>query len=188
MRTLNPLFATAWFAIAVIATLGACGTQATSSGPVDARTSIYPARPGTLLPSDLAFGVGSGTSSGGREQIGISDEELATYLQPPTRAKAGRTRTPRERPPAPARPEPLPALPPLSAAVAHVPERAARTELQAQAAPVEPRAADPDAARYAQREQRASALSDYRGGDAIVISVTTLVIIALIVLLVILVT
>lgn len=188
MRTLIPLFVTGWFSIAVIATLGACGTQATTPGPVDSRTSIYPAGRNTLLPSDLAFGGGPWTSSGDRGRIGMSEEELATYLKPPTPAKAAHTRTPPAPPASPERPEPLPALPPFSAAVARTPEPTARTEQQVPAAPAGPRTANPDAARYAQREQRASALADYRGGDVVVISVTTLVIILLIVLILVLLT
>jgi len=174
------------FGICVVSTwvLG-CGAHAPRRGPTDTRTSIFPARPGgTLAPSDLAFGGGPWIQSPSEQPYGLSDAELAVYLKPEARAKAARTPVPA--PSTPPAPRPAPALPPPPA-VATAPEPAPKTE-QLHAALVEPKAADRDLERYAQRQQRARELQDYRGGDAVVITTSTLVIILLVVLLIVLLT
>lgn len=173
--------------VLALATLSACGTQTTSPGPVDARTSIYPARPsGTLIPSDFALGGGPSIRPRSGERDAMSEEELATYMKPEGRAKPARERAPAQPPSPPVPPEPLPALPRLPP-VAGTLQPATRTELPS-AAPVAPEPAAPDMQRYAEREQRASGLSDFRGGEVVVISITTLVIVLVIVLIVLLVT
>jgi hypothetical protein len=172
------------FVVCVLTTLASgCGSHATRRGPVDARTSIFPARPGgTLTPSDLAFGGGPWIRAP-RSSYGISDAELAAYLKPEARAAAARTRAREHSPSTPAKRTPALPAPP---AVAYAREPAPRTEqslaLVARTAPAA------DATRYAEREQRSQRLAEYRGGDAIVITTTTLLIIVLIVLLLILIT
>lgn len=179
-----------------IAMLGACGAHTTSPGVADARTSIYGARPSaTLIPSDFSRGGASrvGPTRGERERMG--EEELATYMKPESRAKPARWRAAPEPPTVPAPPEPLPALPRLPP-VARPSDLAGPTEepsaapvvAQRSAHPIVPESTAPDMQRYAQREQRASGLSDFRGGEVVVISVTTLAIVLVIVLLVVLLT
>jgi hypothetical protein len=158
-----------------------CGSQAVR-GPVDARAAGgLDARSGrTLVPSDLAFGRDVALAS--RSERASAD--IDAYLKPQPAAPA---RTPaRKRAPAPA----APALPPPPAiGLAPEAEAAAQTE---QAAPQQLLAANTlpggDHERYAQRERRSRDVQGYRGGDAIVITSSALIVALLIVLLIVLLT
>jgi hypothetical protein len=157
-----------------------CGSQAVR-GPVDARAAggLDARAGGTLVPSDLAFGRDVALASRSERAPGA---DIDGYLK---QQPAAPVRTPaRKRAPAPA----APALPPPPA-IAPEAEAAAQTE---QAAPQPVLAANTlpggDHERYAQRERRSRDMQGYRGGDAIVITSSALIVALLIVLLIVLLT
>lgn len=175
-----------WALLALCACLGAafgCSSSQAVRAPVDARAAggldVRPAS--TLVPSDLAFGRDVALASRGERS---STADIDAYLKPQPTAPA--------RKPAPKAPEPgKPALPARPAiALAPAAENRAETEQTADQ-PVLVAAntlGGGDAERYAQREQRSRDIQGYRGGDAIVITSGTLIVVLLIVLLVVLLT
>jgi hypothetical protein len=165
--------------------LAGCGAHAVQTPPgapgaLDVRPSS------TLTPSDLAYG-------GGRWLAGPAaprrTPDLDGFLKPD--AVAG-GKAPARTPPKQQAPARKPALPPR---MVFTPEEVAVAE-SAQSTGIVPAAftytapvADrSDLQQYAQREQRSRQLQGYQGGDAIVISASTLVIVLLVVLLLVLLT
>lgn len=168
-----------------------CGAQPARPA-VDARSAPggLDVRGGaTLTPADLAYGGGPwidarGVSDARREATVDLDPFLKPEAVASAQAKPSAPATPREpaRAPAPA----LPSTAPPAALAASKPEQLAVAEEQPLArAPLAPNS---DLERYGQRERQSRELQSYRGGDAVVISASTLVIVLLVVLLVVLLT
>jgi hypothetical protein len=166
----------------LLATLGAC-SETTHNAPTvhrpgPASTGYY----GTRTPGDLAFGGPTGLRAPTQP---IDSIELDRYLkQPAARApQASKLARANVHKPGAAR---LALLPARDVAPVATPQ--APSAVPAPAAPSAPMAAAPtgDAQRYAAREVQSSKQAQYRGGDVVVISVSTILIVLLIVLLILL--
>ena len=171
----------------LLATLGACsGTTynaPTVHRPGPASTGYY----GTRTPGDLAFGGPTGLTAPTQP---IDSVELDRYLKEPV-ARApqpsAHARTSVRKPDA-ARLAFLPEAKLPARDVAPVTAAQPQPAVPAAATPSAPMAAAPssDAQRYAAREAQSSKQAQYRGGDVVVISVSTILIVLLIVLLILL--
>jgi hypothetical protein len=175
-QNMNWLYACLLMVLAV-----GCSSQAVR-GPVDARAAGgLDVRAGrTLVPSDLALGGDVALASRSERS---STADIDAYLKPQPAAPA---RPPtRKRAPEPAAPAlpPPPALAPEAEALAQTEQSAQQPALVASAT-----LGGGDLERYAQREQRSRNIQGYRGGDAIVITSSALIIALLIVLLIVLLT
>jgi hypothetical protein len=167
---------------ALTALASACGAsnagQVSIQKPGPAGLSL---RSGTLTPHDMAFGRPQALAKAHTARVTNIDEYLLPDAKRPALPAA----------PAPAKPQPAqlalaPAKPLELVAVRSEHESTETASMQL--ATAEPPKQNADMDRYSARDRQSSELQKYRGGDAIVITASTLVIVLLIVLLLILLT
>jgi hypothetical protein len=177
---------------AVVAMGGAaCGASTASQIPMHKPgpgLSVAP-RSVTVKPYDMAYGRPTGFASAARVSRPSADVDIDQYLLPSPRAP--RSHHPALPVPARSRPEQLAALPAPKAPDAPVANQqsSSANDLETLMSAAEPAQSNPaDLDRYAQRDRQSSELQKYRGGDALVITASTLVIILLVVLILVLLT
>lgn len=160
------------FALAV---MGACGAAVTS--PHGEAVGQWNGRlPQSSTPNPLADMAYGKASPDGREVTVPSPQDLTAYLKPKVDERAQTRATALEAPQRTA----------AKRARAAAPFPSSASEPLAAAKALPPTAAVPTTAetnRYAAREAKAGAQQQFKGGDAIVLSVSTLLIIVLVVLL-----
>jgi hypothetical protein len=135
---------------------------------------------GTRTPGDLAYGGPTGLRPSEPAAVDL-DEYLKSPEAREPLAKAQPTH---------ARTRVRAQAPQLAVLPAAAPQAEPTTAVPADQAPATPQAAAPssDSQRYAAREAQSSQQQQYRGGDVLVISVSTLLVVLLIVLIVMLLT
>jgi hypothetical protein len=176
---------------AVVAMGGAaCGASTASQIPMHKPgpgLAVAP-RSVTVKPYDMAYGRPTGFASAARVSSRPSAGlDIDQYLLPSPRAP----RPHHPALPARSRPEQVAALPAPKAPDAAVAnqESSSATDLETLMTAAEPAQSNPaDLDRYAQRDRQSGELQKYRGGDALVITASTLVIILLVVLILVLLT